>query len=108
MTTGFNSKRIGVLTFMHSGNPASKSYYMEGLIRFIVASTSGIEPVTRAQESETKSYCLVFVLSRLACNLFICVCVCVFLRAASINTTRVDYFETKYEQRSNKCCNCIC
>ena len=41
-----------------------------------------------SQDEKLKSFCFVFALSRLASNLFICVCVCVLIRTASIITTQ--------------------
>ena len=32
MTTGFDSKRIGILTFIHLGDPAPGSYHLQGII----------------------------------------------------------------------------
>ena len=45
-----------------------------------------------------------FALSRLACYLFICVCVLQLVKLPPA----LAIFGTKYEQHSNKCCNCIC
>ena len=71
-----------------------------------VASTPGIEPVTRARMGGLIFTVLVFALSRLACYLFICVCVLQLVKlppALAIFGTKYEY-----ERRSNKCCNCIC
>ena len=60
-----------------------------------VASTPGIEPVTRARMRGSIFTVLVFALSRLACYLFICVCVLQLVKLPPV----LAIFGTKHEQR---------